>query len=446
MAQEVGRIGQKRYGGVFYEEFLRELQGKRGIAAYSEMSENDDIIGAILFSIEMLIRQVPWYVSPGGKQAIDQEAADFVDSCRNDMQSTWSETISEILSFLTFGWSAHEIVYKRRMGRSKNGMLNSKYNDGLVGWRKLPIRSQETLYQWQYDDEDNLIGMIQQPPPSFEMIEIPIDRLLLFRAKSRKDNPEGRSILRNAYRSWYFKRRIQELEGIGVERDLAGFPVLIAPEGTDIWNKNDPRMEAIRASAEILVQNIRRDSMEGLVIPAGWKLELLSTGSSRQFDTNNIINRYDSRIAMTVLADFVLLGHQIHGSFALSSDKTKLFSVAIGAYLDMICEVFNDKAIPQLIDMNAQHFGGITDYPTLCHGDIESQDLSSLATYIKELTGIGVLTPDDGLEDYLREQANLPERQGEGRPLPLAEVGAAGEEQQREKAAAEEAKKRLGRW
>ena len=24
---EIGRIGQKRYGGVFYEEFLRELQG-----------------------------------------------------------------------------------------------------------------------------------------------------------------------------------------------------------------------------------------------------------------------------------------------------------------------------------------------------------------------------------------------------------------------------------
>ena len=28
---------------------------------------------------------------------------------------------------------------------------------------------------------------------------------LLFRTKSRKDNPEGRSILRNAYRPWYFK-------------------------------------------------------------------------------------------------------------------------------------------------------------------------------------------------------------------------------------------------
>lgn len=45
---ELGRIGQRRYGGVIYEEFLPELRGKRGIAVYNEMSENDDIVGAIL--------------------------------------------------------------------------------------------------------------------------------------------------------------------------------------------------------------------------------------------------------------------------------------------------------------------------------------------------------------------------------------------------------------
>ena len=28
---EIGRIGQKRWNGVFHEEFLRELQGIRGV-------------------------------------------------------------------------------------------------------------------------------------------------------------------------------------------------------------------------------------------------------------------------------------------------------------------------------------------------------------------------------------------------------------------------------
>lgn len=457
MAKEIGRIGQKRWGGQFREEFLRELQGQRGIEAYREMSENDDVVGAVIFAIEMLIRQAQWYVSPGGSEKIDEEAAEFINGCRDDMQNSWTDTVSEILSFLTFGWSVHEIVYKRRMGRNKNEQLNSRYSDGLIGWRKLPIRAQETLYQWEYDDSDNLTGFTQMPPPDYGIITIPIEKLLLFRAKSRKDNPEGRSILRNAYRDWYFKRRIQEIEGIGIERDLAGFPVLTAPEGIAIWDTEDAEMVRVRAAAETMVKNIRRDSMEGIVLENGWELQLLSTGSRRQFDTNAIIERYDTRIAMTVLADFVLLGHQNVGSFALSSDKTKLFSVAIGAYLDIICEVFNNKAIPQLIDMNGDHFAGITDYPKLCHGDIESQDLAALSTYIKDLTGIGVITPDDGLEDYLRGQASLPERvEDDGlRGSPQTPRNHAGESRVSPEEAAmddeddanaiEEAKKRLGR-
>lgn len=413
MAKEIGRSGQRRWGGIFYEEFLRELRGRRGIEAYREMSENDDVVGSILFAIEMLIRQAQWYIQPAGNSQADIEAAEFVDGCRGDMQMTWTDTVSEILSFLIYGWSAHEIVYKRRMGRSKNEQLNSKYTDGLIGWQKLPIRAQDTLYQWEYDDHDNLQALTQMPAPSYEIITIPIEKLLIFRTKSRKDNPEGRSILRNAYRSWYFKRRIQEIEGIGIERDLAGFPVLIAPENVNIWDVDDPDMVRMKAAADMLVKQIRRDSTEGITLPADWKLELLSTGSRRQFDTNAIIERYDTRIAMTVLADFILLGHQQVGSFALSSDKTKLFAVAIGAYLDVICETFNDKAIPQLIDMNADHFKGITDYPRLCHGDIESQDLAELGTYIKDLTAAGIITPDTSLEDYIREQASLPERSDE---------------------------------
>jgi hypothetical protein len=408
--KEIGRLGQRRYGGFFYEEFLKDLQGKKGVEVYREMSENDDVIGAILYAIEMLIRQASWSVQPGGSTVKDQEAADFIYSCMDDMSDTWTDTISEILSFLTFGWSAHELVYKRRLGRNSDPRLKSKYTDGLIGWQKLPIRAQDTLWEWLYDDNDNLLGMAQMPPPTFEIIQIPIEKLLLFRTKSRKGNPEGRSILRNAYRSWYFKRRIQEIEGIGIERDLAGFPVLKAPEGMNIWDEDDPDMTAIRLLTEKIVQNIRRDSMEGLSLPAGWELQLLSTGGRRQFDTNAIIERYDTRIAMTVLADFVLLGHQQVGSFALSSDKTELFSMAVGAYLDIVCETFNNKAIPALIDLNAQHFAGITDYPTLEHGDIESADIQALAAYIKDMTGVGILIPDDGIEDYVREVAGLPER------------------------------------
>lgn len=408
-SREIGRIGQQRYGGVFYEEFLTQLQGQRGIRTYKEMAENDDVIGALLFAIKMLIRQVSWNVQPGGVEQADTECADFVESCMYDMEDSWTGTLSEILSFLTYGWSVHEIVYKRRMGRHKQPELNSKYDDGLIGWMKLPIRAQDTLYEWEYGPNDELTGMTQMPPPDFGLITIPVDKLLLFRTETRKGNPEGRSILRNAYRDWYFKRRFQEIEGIGIERDLAGLPVLVAPEDVNIWG-NDPEMVRLRASAESLVKNIRRDSMEGVVIPAGWELKLLASGGSRSFDTNKVIDRYDTRIAMTVLADFVLLGHQNVGSFALADNKTEIFAMAVGAFLDVICETFNKKAIPQLVEMNGDHFAGITDYPELIHGDVETQDLTKLADYLAKVVGAGLLQPDEGLETYIRQQAGIPER------------------------------------
>lgn len=751
--KEYGAVGQRRYSGIFSEEFLHDLQGKRGIEIYREMADNDDTCGAILYAIETLIRQASWTVQPGGPLDIDQECADFIDSCMHDMQDTWTDTISEILSFLTFGWSYHEIVYKRRTGDSRDPRLNSKFSDGLIGWQKLPIRSQETLYRWEYDENDNLTGMTQLPPPRYQLATIPIEKALHFRTKSRKNNPEGRSIFRTAYRCfdeeteiltangwmkgteltgdeelatlnpltlvleyerpseihryrhdgemlrfesryidqlvtpnhrmwvrqyhsetygireaadvarsdrfmtcvphndadahdhiipgitinhsarapitvdeqtwaafmgiflsegcayrkesgnrqcviaivqkkpdvceklrallgrlpfhvyehksangvisfeisnlqlyehlkdtkrqtqrgvpgyvramsragiktflewyalgdgsragsmkqgyrgtqvlmtasermaddlqelallagyasrkrfqrmdtciggkrysggiwyvslgkpmehkasktaqeyhgeiwcpttrngivlirrngkpswsgncWYFKRRIQEIEGMGIERDLAGLPVLIPPEGFDIWDANDPAMVQALTNAETIVRNIRRDATEGIVLPFGWTLQLMTSGGRRQFDTNQIIERYDTRIAMTTLADFMLLGHQSVGSFALSDNKTKLFSMALGSYLDIICETFNSQAIPRLIMLNTDHFNGITDYPRLTHGDVESPNLQELGAYIHEMTGCGAIITDEALEDYLREIANLPER------------------------------------
>ena len=416
-SKEIGRVGQRRYGGIFYEEFLSELRGRKGAEVFTEMSNNDETIGAILFAIEMLVRQASWNVEPGGSTAKDREAAEFVKSCMDDMQQTWIDTISEILSFLTYGWSFHEIVYKRRMGRTKDNRTSSKYDDGLIGWMKLPIRSQETLYQWEYDDQDNLIGMTQMPPPDFGLITIPMTKAMLFRTRSRKDNPEGRSILRTAYRSWYFKRRIQEIEGIGIERDLAGLPVITTPEGMDIWDKDDEDMNAIRAGLEAMVKNIRRDSTEGLVLPFGYTFELTSTGGSRQFETNSIIARYDTKISQTVLADFIQLGHESVGSFALSSDKTNLFSMAICAFLDIICQTFNSQGIPALIDINGDHFAGVTDYPRLTHGDIEDVDLATMATFIKDMTSIGVIIPDESLEDYVRQLGKLPKRTTDTVPM-----------------------------
>ena len=302
---EIGSSGLRQSGGYIYEEFLKRLQWPYAGAIYQEMSSNDPVITAVLFCCRMLLRDVTWKVLPNSDSDADIECAEFVESCMNDMSETWADFVDEMMSYFTYGFSLHEIVYKKRNGPNKNGSKNSQYNDGRIGWRKLPGRRQTTLCNWEFDSAGGIKGVWQLADG--KRIFLPIEKCLLFKTGNYNGNPEGTSFLRGAYRPWYFKKHIEEIEGIGIERDLAGLPVIITPEGLDIDNKQDPAAAEARNRAIQLVTSIRRDRNDGVVLSNGWELKLLSTGGTRQFDTNAIINRYDQRIAITLLADIIML-------------------------------------------------------------------------------------------------------------------------------------------
>lgn len=420
---ELGTTGLKRYGyerTFIHEEFLPALQGQRAIDVYSEMRWNEPIIGAFFFAIEMLIRNVEWQIRPGDSE----EAADFVEECRQDLDMTWQDFITEVLSMLQYGWAWHEIVYKPRTGERKNKMrTTSRFDDGKIGWYGFPIRSQDSLNGWEYyKGTDQISGMRQLAPPDYRENVIPWEKSLHFRTSSQKNNPEGKSILRNAYRPWFFKKRMEEIEGIGVERDLAGLPVAYCDP--EILTSTKPDDLAMRQALLKLVQNIRRDKQEGILFPLAYddkgnelfKLELLSTGGQRQIPTNEVITRYDQRIAMTVLADFILLGTQNVGSWALSADKSNLFGMAINTWLSSIAEVFNKYAIPRLLKINKML--GDDEPPTLEHGEVQPPNLQEFGEFIAKLSGSGMpLFPDEDLEAHIRQIAHLPEKSEEAKQL-----------------------------
>lgn len=438
--KELGSIGLHRASGTVYEEFLTELRGARGRKVIRQMADNDATIGSLLFAVEMLARQVTWSVAPANDSPEAEAAAQFVRECLfEDMNATWPDTLSEILSFLPFGWSYFEIVYKVRGGQTAQAERASKFTDGRIGWRKWAIRSQESLDRWEFDDAGDVTGMTQRPAPTFLPVTVPIEKALLFRTTSRKGNPEGFSILRRAYVSWYYKTNVQRIEGIGIERDLAGLPVAYVPPEI-LSTAADANEQAILASIKEIVTNIRRDEQEGVVFPLSYddagkeryRLELLNTGGARQFDTDKIITRYDQRILMSVLADFLLLGHEKVGSFALSNNKTSLFSVALGAWLDSICAVINQYAIPRLMTLNAIP---LEIAPKLTHGDVEEWSLTELAEYVSKLAGAGVPfntpevithfyekakfpVPAEGFEDILEMQREAAEAQQEANGQP----------------------------
>ncbi len=340
-----------------------------------------------------------------------------VHNCIGDFSWSFSDQLTFIVDPLfEQGFSYLEQTFKYRRGENApKGGAKSLFDDNKIGWRKWAPRPAESLIEgdeWVYDANGGILGANQEVEGKGKTF-LPIEKCLLFRTTVHPANsPWGLPIHRSMFTSYYYSQNIAEIEGIGVERDLAGIPVVYL--GTDCSMKG-PNSEY--ELAKDLVVNIRNDEQTGVVIPKpkmgntanpgeGMLLELLNSGGSREFDTSKIIERYDKRKAVSVLAQFILLGMDRMGSYALSKNQSDLFVLAAGAWLLDIAGVINRHAIPQLVQFNA--FPRRSGYPELVPGTIGIPDLVALSEYVNRLVQATVLTPDNELERHLRQIGGLP--------------------------------------
>lgn len=435
--RELGVDGAKISSGHVHDEFLAQLSGEKGRRVYREMKDNDATIGAVLFAIEMILRNVKWTVQENkntkGTLAA-KEAAEFVEGVLfEDMEHSWDDFITDVLSFLTFGWEYTEVTFKRRLGLDQNDpRFKSNFSDGAIGIRKLGIRAQETLDRWEIDNNGRLLGLWQNPPEGGGVRYIPYKKALLFRPHTHKGSPEGRSVLRNAYRSWFFLKNIQEIESIAIERELNGLPVVKIPNA--ILNGTSDEAIAAKNKYKQLVRDIKFNEQGGVVLPSDpyydadgkptnvpqVELTLLASTGTRAIQTSEVILRYQREIARTVMADFIMLGSNDRGSFAMSKDKSSLFVKATAGWLNSISDVINRDLVPKLWEVNSFDF---SVKPTVQPGNIAPIDLDELGKYISDLAKAGApLFPDPELEDELRQAADLPNRSADMEDIPVMPV------------------------
>lgn len=386
---ESGMIGLPIFSGVSTDELKREVQFPMSIQTYKQMSYHSTI-NASLTLFDNIISKATWAFKPP-KDATEEEIkqCEIVDSMMRDMDHTWGEFIHDVLSMNIFGFSVHEKVYRRRY--TSNG---SMYNDGIIAWKKLPIRAQESIEKFVFSPDGNEVIGVKQNLTSINdpygrysgrttnEIVIPRSKFMLFRAGKHRGDPYGKSPLRDAYLAWKFIVSLEELEATGVSKDLVGLPVLYLPPQY-LSSNASPEQAEIRRYYENAMRNLQMNNQSAMILPNAFdpdskqslfKLDLLSVDGKKNFDITSIKEYYKNLIMISLASDILTMGQTQVGSFALGSIKNSLAGSVAEAMITSISEVIDRELIKQTYELNGWDVSrrGYMDYDNLSDVDLES--------------------------------------------------------------------------
>tara|TARA_R110000823_G_scaffold70173_1_gene161997 strand:- start:1243 stop:2658 length:1416 start_codon:yes stop_codon:yes gene_type:complete len=427
---EIGYGGTNtRYGQIRGDELLRELKGKKGITKYREMRDNDATIGAIMYATEQVLRDVPKIVKAADESDEAVGYAEYVTSVLDDMEHTLDDHISEALSSLTYGFAFFEVVYKRRMGPDfKDKKRHSKFSDGYWGVTKLASRAQWTI-EPSTDSVDKKTGDLLGIRQASSLLDsandgfIPADKLVHYRTTTVNNDIYGRSILRNAYKSYTYLTNLQAIEAIAVERELHGIPIGRMPAEYLGASATDDQ-KSIRADFERMLRDMKNNDQGYGLLPSDLlvdhegkstggvaarlvDIELITSNGTRNIDIDPIIKRYQHDISRSVMAEFLMLGSSSAGSYAMSKSKTDLFLRSMESYINSVYDILNKQLVEPLWMLNGFP---VEMMPKIEAGDVAPHDLKELGSYLRNLNGANIdLSNQPEIINELLNTAELPE-------------------------------------
>jgi len=404
MQAEVGSVGRPHseiFGAALAtEEYLQELRWPRDIQVYDKMRRSDSQIQCMLLAMELPIRSTKWVVEPYSEDSKDKQIAEEIEDNLFTgpplgMSQHWEDFLRLAMTMIIFGHSVFEKVFK----------IDER---GYARWKKFAQRPQRTIYDFLYDENGGpeMIRQMKVTGHSYEIVDIPIEKLLVFSHRMERGDLRGQSVLRHAYKHWMIKDFIYKVMNIGIERNQVGTPYIELPEeyGEQDYNR-----------AREIVENLRSAEKGGAVIPPGFTLNLLES-TRNMMDALPYIEHQDRMMLRGILAQFIDLGTGEVGSYALSKDQSDLFLMTLNATARYIAGVVNAYAIPQLVDFNWQ----VDGYPKVSFRPI-GQDFSKVGEIITKLVEGQLVAPDENLEEWLRDIMELPEKSEDAPPAPRPE-------------------------
>ena len=437
---EFGASGTENFGGyIRREDFNPELDNfVTAVRIYDKMRLSDAQIRAMLSVIKLPLRGATWTcIPPEDGDDVDSQIADFCNhAIFNDdaMEDPWDDTLRHILLMLDFGFSCLELVWRVE-------------SDGSYRLKRLAPRLSKTIRMWNVDRNGKLLAVIQYAPVpvstayprtgsivpgsshrdvplgglspgvatannpqvanvhystsvSFQYLTLPSEYMAVFTLEREGDNYQGHSLLRAVYRNFYFKDQAYHLEGVRLDRWGVGIPVAQLEEG---HNLNQQDLDAL---VEVL-EAVRANERAYLIAPPHVTYDLLPRTGSQTAGSGATqwIDHHDQQIARNVLAGFLTMGQDTHGTLGFGSRLTDMFVSSLNGVAAGICSTLKHQVVTKLCDLNYDMTN--RKYPRVTCRDLEQADLDKLVTTLGALVGT-FITPDDDTESLLRKLLKLP--------------------------------------
>lgn len=382
---ELGSSSPSPFVSFSRQEYNQQLQGLKGLEQYDRMRKSDGTVRGTLRLVKTPVLAGRWFVEPASQSTRDVNAAEFVWKQLTELMSiSWSQILQESLLMADFGYYMFEKVWEERVVDGKERLI----------WSKLAPRHPMDVKKWEYDKQGGPNGVKMFSPTSshwlYDDIYIPVDKLLVMTFDREAGNIEGISVLRSAYKHWYFKEQLYKIDAIQKERHGIGVPVIKLPPG---FNNTDKQL------ANEMGRNLRTNERAHIVLPPNWEL-IFAKLEGHVVNAIESIKMHDSAIRENVIATFA--GRE---SGSGNEEDQDMFLKATRFIADTVCDTFNMYAIPQLVEYNFSRVG----MPKLRVRRIgEQADWRTLSFAVRNLIGSGVIVPDDKLEAHLREEMDLP--------------------------------------
>ncbi|MEU3452160.1 DUF935 family protein [Micromonospora sp. NPDC006766] len=393
----LGMVDDAQYGSIVTDvyEHIPELLYPASVWVYAKM-RHDSRLAAVLAGYSLQIRRAQWQLDGTGcRPEVTQLVADSLgldvvgkdDGTGHKLRGvSWNDHLRSALRSLTFGH--YPFAMQAEIG-----------DDGLARLAVLAERLPATITAIHADPATGaLLGIDQQHTNARGTPQIPANKLVFYSRDREGAAWQGTSLLRAAYAPWLLKREMMRVNAIANRRWGAGVPVMEAQPGTN------PSPEQF-AAAQRMASAARAGDQAGAAAPPGFVLKIVGLSGNIP-DTPGFIRLLNQEISSSVLMPHLDLGTSETGARALGESFVDSWTLALEAEAEAIADTITRQGAARIVDWN---WGTDELCPKVVVSGIGSRR-EITAESLQKLLAAGALSVDPKLEEWVRREYRLPQR------------------------------------